>query len=169
MSGASTAQPVKQITRTFRTAKKGAGIRDFRFHDLVGVDGDEVDVSHLAADGVNLVFADHDGEAAAFAAFDICQDRPEYTCFPGCCPAWDNSARRPPGKAIIFRGTSPGLFADWLAEKARKLPASSEENLLFINAWNEWAEGNHLEPCLRHRHHWLDATRSALGCRMGVD
>ena len=38
-----------------------------------------------------------------------------------------------------------------------------EENLLFINAWNEWAEGNHLEPCLRHGHNWLDAVRHHLG------
>ena len=37
-----------------------------------------------------------------------------------------------------------------------------EENLVFINAWNEWGEGNHLEPDLKHGHGYLEATRQAL-------
>ncbi len=108
-------------------------------------------------------------DMAAFAAFDVCQDKPDYTCFPGVCPSWDNSARRPKGKAIIFRGSSPEIFTDWLAGKARSVSASGDENLLFINAWNEWAEGNHLEPCLRHGHHWLDAVRAGLGGRVSAE
>lgn len=102
-------------------------------------------------------------DMAAFTAFDICRPAPDYTCFPGVCPSWDNSARRPPGKGIIFRNTSPRLFGDWLTAKARAFrPPSDGENLLFVNAWNEWAEGNHLEPCLRHGHNWLEACRRAL-------
>lgn len=97
----------------------------------------------------------HDMEA--FVAFDICQPAPPYPSFPGVCPSWDNSARRPPGKAIIFRNTSPALLQDWVAAKARQSP-----DLLFINAWNEWAEGNHLEPCLTHGHNWLNAVRAGL-------
>src|SRR5207244_3029282 len=38
----------------------------------------------------------------------------------------------------------------------------SEENLVFINAWNEWAEGNHLEPCKKWGRGYLEATRAAL-------
>ena len=106
---------------------------------------------------------DRHHDMAAFTAFDICQPAPAYTCFPGVCPSWDNSARRPKGKAIIFKGSNPTLFEDWLAAKARAFqPPSASENLLFINAWNEWAEGNHLEPCLRHGHNWLKAVRAGL-------
>lgn len=102
-------------------------------------------------------------DMAAFVAFDMCQPQPEYTCFPGVCPSWDNTARRPKGEGIIFRNTAPRLFGDWLEAKARAFhPPSDTENLLFINAWNEWAEGNHLEPCLRHGHNWLHACRKAL-------
>lgn len=98
-------------------------------------------------------------DMTAFVAFDIAQPPPEYLCFPGVCPSWDNSARRPTGEGIIFRGSSPALFGDWIKAKRRLSYPNGEKNLLFINAWNEWAEGNHLEPCLRHGHHWLDALR----------
>ena len=98
----------------------------------------------------------HDMEA--FIAFDTCEAAPDYPCFPGVCPSWDNSARRPKGQAIIFRNSTPQLFADWLTAKAR-----NATDLLFINAWNEWAEGNHLEPCLRHGHAWLDAVKQVAG------
>ncbi len=98
-------------------------------------------------------------DMAAFVAFDSCQDQPAYTCFPGVCPSWDNSARRPEGKAIIFRGSSPQLFADWLSAKARSFRPAGDKNLLFVNAWNEWAEGNHLEPCRHYGDAWLRAVQ----------
>ena len=102
-------------------------------------------------------------DMAAFAAYDSCQSLPDYTCFPGVCPSWDNSARRPRGKGLIFRNASPSVFGDWLAAKTRQFKPTGDANLLFVNAWNGWAEGNHLEPCLRHGHAWLDALRLNLG------
>ena len=108
----------------------------------------------------------HDMEA--FVAFDICQPRPDYTLFPGVCPSWDNSARRPKGQAILFRNASPALFADWTRAKTRGFQAESDKNLVFVNAWNEWAEGNHLEPCLTHGHGWLDALRQGLDASVSV-
>ncbi len=101
-------------------------------------------------------------DMAAFVAFDRDQPAPGYPWFPGVCPSWDNSARRPPGKAIIFEHSAPGLFADWIRAKTRMILPETETNLLFVNAWNEWAEGNHLEPCLSHGHGWLDAVRKGL-------
>lgn len=102
-------------------------------------------------------------DMAAFAAFDSAQTPPNYPTFPGVCPSWDNAARRPDGKAIIFRNSTPETFAKWLAAKVHAFtPASSQENLFFINAWNEWAEGNHLEPCLHYGHRWLDSVQQVL-------
>ena len=37
-----------------------------------------------------------------------------------------------------------------------------EERLLFVNAWNEWAEGTHLEPDAHYGHRWLEALRDAM-------
>ena len=96
-------------------------------------------------------------DMAAFAAFDAARPMPGYPCFPGVCPSWDNSARRPKGKGIIFERSSPELFGRWLAAKVDAFRPQGDANLVFVNAWNEWAEGCHLEPCLRHGHGWLNA------------
>jgi lipopolysaccharide biosynthesis protein len=85
-----------------------------------------------------------------------------YLRFPGVTPAWDNSARKKEG-ALIFRDSSPEAYEQWLAAVVKRFkPPSAEENFIFINAWNEWAEGNHLEPCLRWGRKYLEATKRAL-------
>lgn len=101
-------------------------------------------------------------DMAAFVAFDKTQAPPPYPHFPGVCPSWDNTARRPKGRGIIFRNTSPALFETWVAAKVRALAHRGDDGLLFVNAWNEWAEGNHLEPCLAQGHGWLEALRAGL-------
>ncbi len=79
-------------------------------------------------------------------------------------PGWDNSPRRVNG-ATIFRDSTPRAYEAWL----RSLVASTletfqgDERLLFVNAWNEWAEGNHLEPDQRWGRAYLEATARALG------
>jgi hypothetical protein len=51
----------------------------------------------------------------------------------------------------------------WLQKKLDKfIPFSTEENLFFINAWNEWAEGNHLEPCIKWGDSYLQGLKEAL-------
>jgi len=77
-------------------------------------------------------------------------------------PSWDNSARRQRW-AQIFRGSTPDKYGDWLQETIQKFtPASTEEDFVFTNAWNEWAEGNHLEPDLRWGRGYLDAHARAI-------
>jgi hypothetical protein len=77
---------------------------------------------------------------------------------------WDSTARR--GRAAyVFRGATPGHFRRWLRgivlnEQTNPYP---EERLIFVNAWNEWAEGPCLEPDRDFGRGWLEAVRSALG------
>jgi len=78
-------------------------------------------------------------------------------------PCWDNTARRQ-NNPFIFAGASPGSYQAWL-EKTIELTRcfrSGDEKLVFINAWNEWAEGNHLEPDQRFGYQYLEATRNAV-------
>ncbi len=82
--------------------------------------------------------------------------------FPSVMVQWDNTPRRPYG-ATIFREATPGLYEHWLRYTAASVAeVRPEENYLFIVAWNEWAEGNHLEPDERYGRAFLEATASVL-------
>lgn len=85
-----------------------------------------------------------------------------YPRFPGITPLWDNSARRS-REAHILAGSTPELYGRWLSALLERLQAQTpERRLLFVNAWNEWAEGNHLEPDARFGRAYLQATRDTL-------
>ena len=82
--------------------------------------------------------------------------------FPGAFVDWDNTARYV-NRARIFKGASPERFSYWfnqLVEVTAKRPAP--EQLIFLNAWNEWAEGSYLEPDERHGLKYLEAVRDGL-------
>lgn len=84
-------------------------------------------------------------------------------CYPCVSPGWDNSSRRQQGGATIFHGSTPEAFQSWVSGEVAKFePPTPDENFLFINAWNEWAEGNHLEPCLKYGHGYLEALRDGV-------
>ncbi len=89
---------------------------------------------------------------------------PDYPLWLGICPSWDNEPRRR-GSGSVFINSSPAAYQDRLrdicVETVRKY-RNPDERLVFINAWNEWAEGAHLEPDQRYGHAWLHATRNAL-------
>ncbi|GAB3531506.1 glycoside hydrolase family 99-like domain-containing protein [Pontibacter brevis] len=85
----------------------------------------------------------------------------DYKLFPGVTPGWDNTPRKKKG-AIIFQNSTPGVYKRWLKTVINNFqPYSGEENFIFINAWNEWAEGNHLEPCHKWGREYLQATLDA--------
>ena len=85
-----------------------------------------------------------------------------YERFRCVTPSWDNSARRNWDAGIIV-GSSPELYREWLEGIVRQALANPpDRRIVFINAWNEWAEGNHLEPCQRRGRAYLEATRQAL-------
>ena len=88
---------------------------------------------------------------------------PGYRLFPGVNPGWDNEPRRP-GGGRVYLHASPRGYRDWLrdtmTDRLADVPAG--QRLVFVNAWNEWAEGAVLEPDARLGHAWLEATRRAL-------
>lgn len=80
-----------------------------------------------------------------------------YKRFPCVSPGFDNTARRRKGGARILLNSTPESYERWLRGSVSQFaPYSPEENLFFVNAWNEWGEGNHLEPCMRWGRSYLD-------------
>jgi GT2 family glycosyltransferase len=102
----------------------------------------------------------YDYEGAALQFLDA--RFPAMPRFPGVIPAWDNTARRM-SNAAIFDGAGPGAFQAWLEEAILQTREHNapDERIVFINAWNEWAEGACLEPDRVHGHAWLEAVRNA--------
>jgi lipopolysaccharide biosynthesis protein len=102
---------------------------------------------------------------------DLMLQRPDaaYRRFHGVTPSWDNTARMRK-RASVFLNSSPELFGHWLTAIARSTVANfrGDEQVVFINAWNEWAEGCHLEPDRRYGHAFLDACKAALGATFDV-
>jgi len=87
---------------------------------------------------------------------------PPWKHFPSVMVGWDSTARHP-GSATIFEGATPDAYRSWLDRTVTSLAdVPEEENYLFLLAWNEWAEGNHLEPDQRFGRAFLEATRSVL-------
>jgi lipopolysaccharide biosynthesis protein len=88
---------------------------------------------------------------------------PTHPRFPCVTPGWDNSPRRREWARIVH-GSTPELYERWLrATLERTAPYSAEENFVFVNAWNEWGEGCHLEPDQRWGHAYLEAHQRAAG------
>lgn len=89
---------------------------------------------------------------------------PDYPLYKTVIPSWDNEARRP-GRGSIFWGSTPDLYKQWLeavCHATDKHCIRDDEKLVFINAWNEWAEGAYLEPDRRFGYAYLRATREVL-------
>ena len=90
----------------------------------------------------------------------VAQSSPAWRRHECVVPGWDNSPRRGDGLSLLFHGSTPELYEEWLATVYQRTPA---DGMVMINAWNEWAEGAPLEPDLRHGDAYLKATARAVG------
>ncbi|HEX6489385.1 MAG TPA: glycoside hydrolase family 99-like domain-containing protein [Candidatus Dormibacteraeota bacterium] len=98
-------------------------------------------------------------DAAVKAA--LARPQPGYKRFRSVMPSWDNSPRRA-REGTIYVGSTPDRYGQWVRGIAKTFqPFSPEENLVFVNAWNEWAEGNHLEPDQKWGTAYLEANLRA--------
>ena len=96
------------------------------------------------------------------------QPDPRLPVFEGAFVDWDNTPRYQ-NRATIYQGATPEKFERWmyrLMRKAMEQPARESkqrgERLVFINAWNEWAESAYLEPDQRWGMAYLEGLRRAL-------
>ena len=119
--------------------------------------------------GLDAEFAGSVVDYEAVARESLARPLPEYPWYRGVMPSWDNTARR--GRnAFVVVGSTPAVYQTWLAKAALQTLAkgAAQEPFVFLNAWNEWAEGTHLEPDDRHGRGWLEATRAALDHATGA-
>lgn len=76
-------------------------------------------------------------------------------------PSWDNTARTKE-RALVVNNGVPENYEYWLSLTIDFVKEFNRvDDLLFINAWNEWAEGCHLEPDRKFGHRFLEATLNA--------
>ena len=73
---------------------------------------------------------------------------------------WDNTARTQT-RAHVWHGATPANFRRWLRGVVLRERESDGERVVFVNAWNEWAEGTYLEPDRDFSRGWLEAVASA--------
>ena len=93
----------------------------------------------------------------------LARPAPPFKRYPCVVPQWDNTARFKSTGARIIHDSTPELYGRWLRAVVEKNAANPpDEQLVFINAWNEWAEGAYLEPDFRHGRAYLEVNRRAL-------
>jgi lipopolysaccharide biosynthesis protein len=143
---------------------------DFKDYEAQGFDA----LSQFPPHGINAPNIEHalkvarlrDGgrvrDYASVVKSEIERAAPAGRVHPGVMPGWDNSARRP-NSGVIYHGARPDLFQSWLEHAMSRARANPEgERLVFINAWNEWAEAAYLEPDLRYGYGYLAACAAAV-------
>jgi len=107
-----------------------------------------------------------------YVARALVEQQADWPTIPGVFTGFDNSARRE--KGVILLHSTPALYRHWLSEAMRRALAQpvGGASLVFVNAWNEWAEGAHLEPCQKWGRAYLEATleaRESVGIHRSLD
>jgi len=98
-----------------------------------------------------------------YVLFQLKRTFPLYKRYPCIFPMWDNSARRKKSWFFAFINSTPEYFGMWLKYLINIfIPFTVDENFIFVNAWNEWAEGNHLEPDMKWGKRYLEEIRRLL-------
>ena len=82
--------------------------------------------------------------------------------YPTCIPNWDNTPRTGMS-GLVLTGSSPSLYLSHLKDSINMVNRRPpDEQLVFIKSWNEWAEGNYLEPDNEFGYEYLKATLHSL-------
>lgn len=81
---------------------------------------------------------------------------------PSVYPNWDNTPRSGRGGLVLTGATPDGFRRNVRDAVATLADRPAQERLLWIKSWNEWAEGNHLEPDLQRGRAWLEALKEGL-------
>lgn len=88
---------------------------------------------------------------------------PDWIRYPCVATDWDNTPRRRTGEALTLDGSTPEVYGHWLRRAVQSQSRrQGSDGIVFVNAWNEWAEGAHLEPDTHYGRAYLEKTRDVL-------
>lgn len=123
---------------------------------------------HIGRQNGNINFVNPDFRGNVFDYRDVVESQlakeaPDYMLYRSVFPSWDNEARKPE-RGHVFHNATPELYLRWLGGvcDAADKRSAPDHKLVFINAWNEWAEGAYLEPDRRYGYAYLQATQQTL-------
>lgn len=97
--------------------------------------------------------------------YNMISQKKNYKYFHCVFPGWDNTARRVIMSGSVFINNDPEVFKYFLETQMMSTiekHTNTDEQLIFINAWNEWGEGCHLEPDEKNGFKYLDICRQAV-------
>ncbi|QXG48517.1 glycoside hydrolase family 99-like domain-containing protein [Pseudomonas viridiflava] len=121
-------------------------------------------LSHLINDQLQITNPNYNGNVFSYdqvVGNAVKLIEPDYKLFRTAMLSWDNTARKQ-NNSHTFHGFSLLRYKQWLSSICNNVfcndKYSSDEKLVFVNAWNEWAEGTHLEPDRKFGYGYLQAT-----------
>lgn len=119
--------------------------------------GNAPDIKHTlhAYRDINGSVIHYDDVASYYSGQKNAQD---FTCFRNLVPQWDNTARYG-SEAYVVHGSTPKAFQNWFKQLVdySKQHLPEDRRFVIVNAWNEWAEGAHLEPDNRYGYSYLNS------------
>ena len=84
--------------------------------------------------------------------------------FPTLIPNWDHSPRSG-RKGVVFHNSTPKLFKKHAIEVLRLVRTKKDSSqIVFLKSWNEWGEGNYMEPDLKFGKGYINALKEAIDC-----
>lgn len=111
---------------------------------------------------LNPEFCGHVFDYQSISTNAINSIKKNLNTFPCVMMAWDNVARKNE-QGHVFHNCSPEKYKKWLRKSFEYvLKTDGTEDMVFINAWNEWAEGTYLEPDKKYGYSYLNATANVI-------
>lgn len=115
----------------------------------------KIDIRNIRFDG--LVKSDYDKTWQCI----LNMNPKNHKSVPGAFVDWDNTPRRGE-KGRVFLGVTPEKFEKYMIKQITRAKDVYKKDMLFMFAWNEWAEGGHLEPDKKNGYAYLKAIKNAL-------